>query len=273
MKKYSMFHAPFMSFYSADFYRDVGLNWSGTCFGFLFLLLLFCMVPQAARLQFALSGFAEHEAPEFINQVPELKINNGEVTSSAVQPYIIRAPGTGAPLAIIDTTGATASLEGSEAFLLVKRTEVVIKRDSLDTRIVSLKEIRDLTVNQAGLTYLVGLVRSYGVLVFALFALAGAFIFRAAQALLYAALGAGLASLLGVRLAYTALLRLSVIAVTPVILVTTAADTAGFAIPHPWLLAFGAAMGFLFLGIRSASADQSPAATAQESRPPAGQDA
>ncbi len=259
MKKYSIFHAPFMSFYSPDFYRDVGLNWSGTCFGYLFLLLLLCLIPKSARMQFELLSFAEQGAPQLITQVPEIKIINGEASSVALQPYIIRAPGTGRPLALIDTTGATASLEGSEAFLLIKRTEIIVKKDSQNTRSVSLKEIRNFTLNQDRLNYMLGLISRYGVLLFSLLALAVAFLFRVAQALLYGALGAGLASLLDIRTTYSVLLRLSVMAVTPVILVTTAADLAGFAIPHSWLLAFVAAMGFLFLGIRSISSGQSAA--------------
>ena len=259
MKKYSVFHAPFKSFYSGDFYRDVGLNWSGTGFWALFLLLLVCAVPKAVRLQLALQGFAERTAPGFITQVPEIKIAGGEAYCLAEQPYIIRVPGSGTPLAIVDTTGATASLDGSEAFLLVKKTEIVVKRNSMDTRIVSLKDIGNFTLNQDLLNAVMRLVRGYGVLLFAFFALLCAFLFRIAQTLLYAALGLGIAGLLEVSIPYGAMLRLSVMAVTPVIIVTTAAEVAGVGIPHPWLLGFGAAMGFLFLGIKSVSAGQPPA--------------
>lgn len=249
-----------MSFYSGDFYRDVGLNWSGTGFGFLFLLLLLCVIPKALRLQFSLLNFAEHSAPALITQVPEIKIYNGEASSPAEQPYTIRIPGSGKPLAIVDTTGATASLEGSEALLLLRKTDLVVRRNPLDTRTVSLKEIGKLTLNQGVLNSVLGLVNRYGVLLFSILALLGAYIFRIAQVLLYGALGLGLAGLLGAALPYGTLLRLSVMAVTPVILLTTAADVAGLSLPHPWLLGFAAAMGFLFFGIRSVSGRQQPAA-------------
>lgn len=264
MKKYSLFHAPFMSFYSGDFYRDVGLNWSGTGFWVLFLLLLACAVPKAVRLQFSLRDFAEHTAPGFINQVPEIKIIDGEASCLAEQPYIIRIPGSGTPLAIVDTTGATISLEGSEAFLLVKKAGIEVRRNSRDTRILSLKDVDSFTLNQDLLNSVMGTVLRYGALLFALFALLGALIFRVLQALLYSALGAGIANLLEVNVPYGALLRLSVMAVMPVIIVTTIADVAGFGIPHPWLLGFGAAMGFLYLGIKSVYGGQPPAAAAQE---------
>lgn len=249
-----------MSFYSGDFYRDVGVNWSGTGFGFLFLLLLLCAIPKAVRLQFSLLNFSEHSAPALVTQVPEIKIANGEASSPAEQPYTIRVPGSGKPLAIVDTTGATASLEGSEAFLLIRKTDMVVKRNSRDTRIVSLKDIEKFTLNQDGINAALGLVRRYGVLLFSVLALLGAFIFRIAQVLLYGALGLGMAGLLGAAVPYGTLLRLSVMAVTPVIIVTTAAGAAGLSLPHPWLLGFAAAMGFLLLGIRSVSGRQQPAA-------------
>ena len=258
MKKYSIYHAPFMSFYSGDFYRDVGLNWSGTGFGYLFLLLLLCLVPKAVRFQFSLTDFAEHGAPELIIQVPEIKIVNGEASSLAEQPYTIHAPGTGKPLAIVDTTGATVSLEGSEAFLLVKKTEILVKSSPQETRKVSLREISNFKLNQNVINYVMGLVSSYGLLLFASLELVGGFLFRMAQALLYGALGLGIANLLGASVPYNTLLRLSVMAVTPVIIVTTSADVAGFKIPHAWLLGFAAAMGFLFLGIKSVSGRQEP---------------
>jgi hypothetical protein len=253
-----MLQAPFMAFYSGDLYRDVGLNWTGTGFAYLFLLLLACMVPKAVQLQFSLRNFAENSAPAVITQVPEIKIANGEASALVVQPYTIRDPESGKPLAIVDTTGATVSLDGSDAFLLLKKTEIVVKRNALDTRSVSLKEIRNFTLNQNVINRVVNLVRSYGVLVFAVLALIGAFIYRLVQALIYGALGLAIAGLLGTSVTYGRLLRLSVMAVTPVILVSTVVAVTRFNVPHFRLLCFAAAMGFLYLGIKSVAGRQEP---------------
>jgi hypothetical protein len=270
MKKYSIFQAPYLAFYSSDFYRDAGLNWSGTGFGYLFLLLFVCLIPKAAQLQLSLNDFAKNEAPALITQVPEIKIVNGEVSATVPQPYTITDPQSRKPIAIVDTTGATVSLEGSGAFLLIRKTEVIVKPTDLDTRTVSFKEIKSFTLNQDGLNYVLGLVRGYGVMLFSVVALFGAYIFRMAQALIYAALGLGLASLLGVSVPYGTLLRLSVMAITPVILVSTAAEVAGLNIPHPWLLCFAAAMGFLFFGLKAIAGRQEPAAPVRDDQYPAG---
>ena len=269
MKKYSIFQAPFMAFYSADFYRDAGLNWPGTGFAYLFLLLLVCAIPRSVQLQFKLTSLAEHSAPALISQVPEIKIVNGEASALVQQPYTIRDPESGKPLAILDTTGATISLEGSDSFLLLKKTELIVKRTVMDTRTMSLAEIKNFTLNQSGINYVLSLVRSYDVWLFAVLALFGAFIFRLAQALIYGALGLAIAGMCGATLAYGTLLRLSVMAVTPVIILSTVADVAGFNIPHSWLLGFAAAMGFLFFGIKSASRRQEsvPPAPAEQSAP------
>lgn len=242
-----------MAFYSGEFYRDIGLNWSGTGFAYIFLLLLVCVVPQAVKWQVSLLNFAEHAAPALIKQVPVIKIINGEASALAAQPYTIVDPRSGAPLAIVDTTGATVSLDGSDAMLLVKKTEVIVKQPPMAPRAVSFADVGNLTVSQDGINSGLKMISRYGGLAFALVALLWAFLFRMAQALVYGALGLGIASLLGTNVRYGTLVRLAAMAVTPVIIVSAAADLAGFEVPYAWPLAFAAAMGYLFLGVKSVS--------------------
>ena len=129
MKKYSIIHAPVMSFFSMDFYRDVGLNWKGVGFGYLFLLLAVFWVPKIIRIQWMASDFVEYEAPDVVGQVPEITIADGEVSIKEPQPYYITMPDSNKAIAIIDTTGSIVSLEDSNAFCLLTKTDFIMRNN------------------------------------------------------------------------------------------------------------------------------------------------
>jgi len=79
MKKFSILHLPVLSFYSGQLYQDVGLNWKGIGIGYLFLLLAVCAIPKIFKLHSSLSLFIDKEATPFIEQIPKITIEKGEV--------------------------------------------------------------------------------------------------------------------------------------------------------------------------------------------------
>ena len=84
-------------------------------------------------------------------------------------------------------------------------------------------------------------------------ALLGSWFFRVIQVLIYALIGLQFARILQSRRTYNALLRLSVVAITPAIIVQTILDMAEIQIPMPGLCYFLATMCCLYFGIRSAA--------------------
>ena len=115
MRRYSIFHAPFLAFFSSDFYTDVGLHWKGTGFSYLLLLLTICQIPATIKFQLSVADYIQHKAPALISQIPECRIINGDASCDVVQPFQIIDPGSRKVLALIDTTGKTLSLDGTEA--------------------------------------------------------------------------------------------------------------------------------------------------------------
>jgi hypothetical protein len=245
-----------MTFFSRSFYRDVGLRWKGSGFAYLLLLLTICWVPPFIQFHLFVSDYVEHKAPTFISQIPQITIINGEASVDVAQPYKIINPDNGRVLALIDTTGETTSLEGTEAVVLITRTEVMFKKSDVETRTFSLKNIGHFTLDQQRVTGWLGVIRGYAAVVLYPFAVTGSFAFRIVQLLVYAAIGLLFARWCKTNISYLSLIRLSVMAVTPIIIIKTIVGITDIKIPFAGLLYFAIAMAYLFIGVKASSHDE-----------------
>ncbi len=86
MKQYSFYHIPVLSFFSTSLYRDVAVNWRGTCFPYLLLLLAVCWIPGMINFQNWVSHSMEIEAPKIISQVPVITVADGEASIEEPEP-------------------------------------------------------------------------------------------------------------------------------------------------------------------------------------------
>ena len=249
MKKYSIFHIPVMSFYWADLYRDVGLNWKGTNFGYLVLLLAVCWIPMILRMHRGISNFVKEEAPAIVEQVPAITITDGEVSADAAQPYYITAPESNDVLAVIDTTGAITKLQDANAICLLTKTELIFRQGEHEVRTYDLSQIDSFSVDSERIMGWLRMIRKLFAPASYPFAVLISYVYRIIQALIYAVIGMLFASICRVKLSYDALLRLAVVAVTPCIIVGTIVAVIGARIPL-WVYLI-AALGYLFYGVRS----------------------
>lgn len=267
MKKFSILHVPLLSFFSGELYRDVGLNWKGVGFGYLFLLLAICTVPRMFKIQRGLSHFIEEEAPSFINQVPEITIEKGVVRIDKPQPYYITAPDSNEIVAIIDTTGQIQSLDNTDAFVLLTKTRLISRQNKSESRTYDLTNVQHFVLDQYKITNWLNAGKKLLVPVLYPFILLGSFIFRIIQSLIYAAIGLLFAAWCKTKLSYPALLRLAVAAVTPCIIVRTVLGYASVKLPLAGLWFFLTAMGLLFYGIKACSQIEEPRTIEDEFRP------
>ena len=253
MKQYGMFHALYMSFFSQDFYRDVDTHWKGTGFAYLLLLLTICWIPGIIQLHVSFGDYVENDAPVLIEQLPTITIVKGEASVDVAQPYEITDPDSDKVMALIDTTGKTVSLEGTDARVLLTKTEVIYKKNSIETRNYSLQDIDAFVLDQEKVSGWLAILRKYIAVVSFPFAVLGSFAFRVVQVLIYAAIGILFARMCKTDRPYQTLIRLSVMAVTPVIIVSTVFDMLGIKVPFHGLVYFIVAMGYLYFAIYSVS--------------------
>ena len=254
-----MFHIPSLSFYSGDLYWDVCHKWRGRGFLYLFLLLAVCWIPRAIMIQSDIAAFVEIKAPPIVEQIPPITFFGGEASMDVNQPYFILDPKSQKTLAIIDTTGEITSLAEQEALCLVTKNELIMRGLNQSTNTLSFEKYYaniDFTLDRYEITQtLEGLRRMTGVLLYPV-ALFCSYFSRVIQVLLYALIGLQFTRRLESQFSYVSLLRLSVVAMTPAIIVKTMLGVADIQIPLPGVCYFLAAMCCLFFGIKSATIEE-----------------
>ncbi len=251
MRRYSIFHVPALSFFSKELYIDVGQNWKGVNFLYLLLLLAVCLIPRTINLHRGISNFVNNEAPAIVNQVPEITITDGQVSIKETQPYYIKDPDSDELLAIIDTTGQIESIEDTDAFCLLTGNKVIIKKSKFENRTYDLSNVKAFAVDSERITGWLHIGRKFLAVVLYPFALLSSYVYRIVQVLIYAAIGLLFASFCKTTLSYAALIRLSVVAVTPCIIVGTILGLADTSIPY--FLYLVAALVYLFFAVKSIS--------------------
>ncbi len=251
MRKYSVLQPFALSFYSKELYRDVAQHWRGTGFAYLFLLLAITWLPITFKVRSGFVDWLNENAPAFLLQVPSITIHNGRVSTDVDTPYVITG-NDGKPIAIIDLTGEYRDLDDTEAILLLTEDKLLAKQQNRnETRMYDLSQVRSFSLNRQDFeAWAIWCRRWFGVL-FYLIVLPSEYIYRILQSLLYAAIGLAFSKSLKVSLAYSAVLRMAVIALTPVILIQTVLSYIGINVPGLALLSLALALGYLYFGIKA----------------------
>ncbi len=261
MRKFGLFHPLVLSFFSQPLYQDVARNWRGITFLYLLLLLAICWLPHMFRLQAELTKFVEKDSARALQQIPRISINNGEVSTDVETPYFINDPDTGKPFVIIDLTGEFESLAGTEAKVLVTKNQVFVRNRPTETRVYDLSGIKEFSVDRARVEGWLELAQRWFVIILFPFTLSFVYGYRLVQAFIYGLIGLIVAKILHASLPYMALVRLAIIAVTPVLILDTVISLSKVRVPAWWLIGFLIAIGYLFFGIKAATAPPQPAET------------
>lgn len=251
LRQFSIVQALYLSFYSRPFYRDVAANWKGLCVGYLLIILSLFWIAETARLQRELADFIDEKAPRYITQVPRITIARGEVSIEEPVPYVIRDPDTGAPFAVIDTSGSTQTLDGSEAMILLTKTEVMVRRSGTDTPVLRLSEDDNYVIDRQTLYSWAKTAGDFFILLLFPFLLFFSFLIQFLQILIAAAMGMLFARRHALSLAYRQLVRLAAVAFTPAVLLQTAHAILDIPFPYRLPLSFLISIGYLYYGVTS----------------------
>lgn len=251
-RKYNILHAFFMPFYSKSFYRDVGQAWRGTGFGFLLILLLVCWLPLTFIFINYGNEMVDNMVKPQLGQVPAMQIKEGVLTVDAPMPHTIDNPDTGKPQIIIDTSGKYTNLSQTDAQVLVTKTNVMVEQNNDSVRTYEFNKSTNLEITQEKLQKWLATVVKYLSMSFYPFAVIISFLYRIIQVILYAVIGSLILDLfVKSHLQYRAILRLSVMAVVPPIIISTILSVVGVAFPFELLFYFVLAMIYLMFGLRA----------------------
>ena len=254
MKKYTLVHPLFMSFYSKPLYREVGRNWTGWGLVYLAFLLSLYWIPEMIRFHASLSEFMASEAPKVVSQMPTVTISKGEVSIDKPVPYSIYYPDKDTPLVIIDTSGKIASLENTKAVALVTKTKILMRRDDSDTRVFDLSKIDSLVIDQKRFYEWLAVFRDWSVAALYPFTLFFSFLYYAILLLACATVGSFFTRTLKTDLSYKALVRLAAVAFTPPLILQSVHTLLGIEFPYRAAISFMIAAGYLYYAV-SANAE------------------
>jgi ABC-type sugar transport system permease subunit len=262
MKRFSIFHPLYMSFYSAELYQDVGRKWKGVGLGYLFLAMALLQLPMAAKIHMSFTKWVATGAGEVVDKIPQINIRRGEVTTNVETPYFIPQPQdranrlspTAEYLAVIDLTGKYKTLEDVNADILLTRRALTVRNRPSEVRTYDLSQVQDFSMDAARVHGWLDASRLFVAPAFYVFVLVFSYLYRVVQVLLYAAIGILFARSLNAGLEYPALMRLAAVAVTPPMLLNEVVSLTQVNIPAWSLICLAMALGYLYFGIRSSGA-------------------
>lgn len=253
MKEYTYIHALYLSFFSRPFYQHVAKNWKGLCFSYLLLALCLYWIPEMVRTQSEVSEFLSAEAPKYIKQVPVIRISQGTVSLQEEVPYYVTVPGKNIPFAIIDPSGQVTSLDKTGAWILLTRSELIIKNNISESRTFSLTGMNDLTIDQKMLFDWVETFTTIFPIILFPFVLFFSFFAYIAQVLLSAWIGTLFVRKFQMAIDFKALIRLSAVSCTPAIILQALHALFNIPFPYRFSISFLISLGYLYYAIGSNS--------------------
>jgi len=252
MNRYPVVSGLLLSWFHRDFYRQVGKNWRGRVFGYLFLVEMFCWALLCAHYHVQFSRWVREEAPKLIQQVPHITIDQGVASVDADQPYRIVDPDhPDSVLFVIDTTGQVTELTDDIRGGLMTRDKVYVRqRGSFrETRVYDLSEIPHYDLDSETVSGWLETIRKWALWVFFPFAVIGGVIYRLVLALIYSLIGLIINGFLAARQSFGGVFAISVMAMTPMMLIKTVKMLTGMTIPVFWGISFAVTVGFLAFGL------------------------
>lgn len=229
MRQYASWQAPFFSLWSKSFYVDVAKNWHGLAYLYLFFLICFTWLFMSIKKQLDAVYFADQFVTPIVQQMPTIVISKGVLSIDRPSPYAIKA-GPDQPVIVFDTREKPIDpSECAGTYLITKNTVFYCPKNGSKEEMAS---IRDNKANQIDLStidralvdqqtanqFIKDIKKSVALIVFIIMVPLG-FIFCVLQTLIYGLLGKLIANLNKVELSYGTLIRLSTVALTPVLLV------------------------------------------------------
>jgi hypothetical protein len=241
---------PFLAFFSKRLYRDVGYNWKGANFAYLFLLLAICCLPATLHTRKDMLQSLETGQVDLINQIPEIQIRNGHVSTEKEIPYYINLK-DGSPLAIVDTTGSMNYIDNSSTLAMLTETKLIVRYGPNHFNTFDLSGVENLNIDKHVVNgWFQTIKSSIAPLSYGIFLMLS-YIFAVLVLLFVAIVGLVLSAVMHHPLRFSGALRIATVAATPAIIFISISAALGHSIPGAVYLAV--TMIYLFVGIKSCS--------------------
>ncbi len=250
MKKFSFTDPLYMAFYAKEIYRDAVQFWRGAGLLYLLSLVALCTIPGMVKLHSQINAFVADEAPAYVKQLPAITIAQGMLSVPENRPYFVQDSATGEQVLIIDTSGQFQTLDQAKTKALVTKNHIVIQTGAEPVKI-PLSQLEDATFDNRDIHVLLDAAAEWFSIAFYPVALAMNYVYRLLQVLLYLFVAIAYARMLKIALPFGAAMRLTTIALTPMIIAHTLLTFFDQQMPFSWGITFGLAIGYVFFGVRA----------------------
>lgn len=249
MKQYNFLQALYMSFYSRNLYRDVFANWRGEVVLYLFFVLFLCWVVLMIFIQPAINLFAANISSQYATQLPPMKIVNGVINTPEKKPYTIKDPDSNKIIAIIDTSGKYQTIENAPADILVTSNQIIYKENANEIKIQKIPSNVTADIEPKTVSEKINKYSHYTWILLFPILLLFSFFYRLIESLLYALLGKLFAAFSNLAITYGQVLKLTIVALTPVLVISTILDLLIAGFPFQWLFYFVISMAYLIFAL------------------------
>jgi len=225
MQYTNFFKAIPLSFFSAQFYREVSQCWRSRSFLYLLIVLLFCWFFIAFSQTSLLNRVISDEATNVIQQMPTLHFQHGVVSVKQRGPVMIKWANSQDPFIMINMLGKSEDLKNSDANFLIAKKNVLMKisADQISSYaypkkasgIITPKKMMEFfqLIKKKMLIFIYIAMYIFGVFI--------SYLYHLGLALLYGLIGLLFCFLLKRKLSYSTLFNLAIVVMTPAILLDT----------------------------------------------------
>lgn len=249
MKQYNIFQAIFMSFYSKDLYRDVAAHWGAKVFLYLLMILALSWILPVTQVQLALNLAYSQNSDKIVDQMPVITIKDGKVSTPENRPYVITSPTTKENVVVIDTSGQYTTLEQAKASVLLTETAVIMQSDPHEIKTYQIHKDVNMVVNPKVISAYVQDYLGYVWIPLFIALLLVAYLYRIFQALIYAVIGLLFGAIAGTSLTYGQIVQITLVAITPALILSCVLDALAITFPYQILLYFVITMVYLCYGV------------------------
>lgn len=245
MRQYTYWQAIIKSFYSRDLYRDVKKNWGASVVTYLILVLVLYCISKTFVIQQTLNQDVPVFVRQFVMQLPEITIQNGLVKTPENKPYYVIEPDTKKIIFIVDTSGQYLDLSHTTADHLLTQQRLY-SRDKADTvRIETISSKLNMDIQPAEVQKKITTWLKWAWVIVFPALLLFTFFYRLIQAAFYAICGKVISLFSEKSLAYGHILQLSIVALTPSILIKAVVLAMHVRLPWQGYIFFLITLGYL----------------------------
>ena len=241
----------FLSFFDKNVYCYVANKLERSfVYKYLLFLLAVSSVPAFFIINSNIHTYMNGPGQKVIHQIPEIEIKDGTIFTEVSLPFIIKDPETEKELIIIDNTGSFSSIEDNDALILLMDGQLLVRTYENTAQYFDLSKFDDLKINKFIVKDNIPLVKWVVLLMYIIYTLF-LFTFYFILIHIYAWSGGFLDHFAKSGLNYQAILRISVLAITPVLLIDMVLKIIMVHIPHWGIVSIILSMSLIYFGLIS----------------------